>query len=1085
MAEELNLSDKTLDRLSERLAKAMGGSGGGGGGSKSSSGEKGGGGALNQTATFFSDAFSKPLTTAAGGVGVAYTTLRDKMQDGMSTWQDLSKTGVNFGNDIVGMTAAAKGARLDLGEFASVIKNNSTALIGLGGNASKGAENFAKLSKEMADSGVTDQLKMMGMTSKDINEVLAIQLAGQQTVNMNDEKSRAKAIQSATALAFEMDQMSKLTGKTRSEQEEMMKKAQADMQAEAKLRLITMGKSEEEAAAIRDNYYKQQKEAELRGQGQMFKEVFATGTIQSEAAANQVAISGKEAEATMRAARATSVGDSEAATAAAKEARLENSKNMRDVNKLQLAVIGDSTAAGKTQMESMAANNAYYKAEQAVTLQLEREGKLKNITADEKAKLIQEETIKQAKEAQTAKGPGSESTEAMVKLAARVGDAESAMYSKLVVPMNEQVGPALKKFNEGILNSKDKLADGTSVTKVKALETGITKGYADGQNPNDKRTLAERAKEPKDMFSAEGIGKVMGHTAGFAMKEGIVPAMDKIADKVNGIQPNKRAEGAVINNPELAIIGEAGKEYVVPEDKMQTLMQNVKLDGLQSAAKALGGGDKSEGGVNLGEISKTISTTISSAQGSPASQAPAAPMSKNEKFQTADWADATQAEIAEGLEGSKKQLAMWTKDAQAAEQRIAEIKTEGAKRELDTGEQFELAKLEKEKLKNQRALDYHQSTINVLSNLDEYKARLETESKEKTVTASETAAKIAEDLGLKQVELATIASEEQKTVLTNHQKSVLEYAYTDEEGKKMQLENAKKRVEDEKNTIAEKNAEILALEETSSSRELTVREQSKLERLQKEVENKQESLQFREDELAVYSNLDKLKAENEIKTKTTATASTEEQLAVQAEAESRIAQLKADGVDVETESAKAIQVIKSDALNDELAKMSSSAAAVKEEVTKKAEAVVKPKQNPKDMFGDMFGDMLGGKGKELPPFMQTLNAQLKNIKPSEIKKPEENKIAGSTAQAVKKEPSPGKKINPETGEEYTPVPPAAKKDTKPAVGTVEQVGLKDLHTSLEHLNKSMAQLLSYSQQTANAAQAQVKATKGLSSNKFN
>ena len=108
------------------------------------------------------------------------------------------------------------------------------------------------------------------------------------------------------------------------------------------------------------------------------------------------------------------------------------------------------------------------------------------------------------------------------------------------------------------------------------------------------------------------------------------------------------------------------------------------------------------------------------------------------------------------------------------------------------------------------------------------------------------------------------------------------------------------------------------------------------------------------------------------------------------------------------------------------------------------------------------------------------------MKPVSIPTPkEENKIAGNTAQAIKKEPSPGKKINPETGEEYTPVPPAPKKDTKPAVGAVEQVGLKDLHASLEHLNKSMATLISYSEQTASAAQAQVKATKGLSNNKFN
>jgi len=620
MAEELNLSDKTLDRLSERLAKAMGGKGGGG----SSSGGGGSGGASKSSGVIdnatdkLAATFSEPLTTAAGGVGTAYNTLKDTFKDGMSTWQDLSKTGANFGNDIIGMTAAAKGTRLSMDEFASVIKNNSSALIGLGGNAAAGAQNFAKLSKEMADSGVTDQLKMMGMTSKDINEVLAIQLASQQTINMGDEAARKKAIASATALAFEMDQMSKLTGKSRSEQEEIMKKAQADMQAESKIRLLAGGDIVKEGE-LRAEYTRQFKEAELRGQGQMFKEVFATGTIQSELAQSQVAVMGKEAQATIRAANATAAGDSKAATEAAKEARLENSKNMRNANLQALGAMGDSTAAGKAYMESMTANTAYTRAENAVTLELQRKGTLANITADEKAKLIQEEAINQAKEAQTAKGPGAASTEAMVKLEARTKDAASAVYDSLVVPMNQQVGPALKKFNDGILNSADILSNGKTTTKVTALETGIKTGYAAGQNPNDKRTKEERAKEPADYASAEGIGKVIGHTAGFAMKEGIVPALNGIADKLNGIP--KRAEGAVINNPELAIIGEAGKEYVVPEDKMQTLMQNVKLDGLQSAAKALGGGDKAAAGdkagsgINLSSLSKEISTSISSVTG--------------------------------------------------------------------------------------------------------------------------------------------------------------------------------------------------------------------------------------------------------------------------------------------------------------------------------------------------------------------------------------------------------------------------------------------------------------------------------------
>ena len=122
-------------------------------------------------------------------------------------------------------------------------------------------------------------------------------------------------------------------------------------------------------------------------------------------------------------------------------------------------------------------------------------------------------------------------------------------------------------------------------------------------------------------------------------------------------------------------------------------------------------------------------------------------------------------------------------------------------------------------------------------------------------------------------------------------------------------------------------------------------------------------------------------------------------------------------------------------------------------------------------FGSMFG---GGAPGGLPPFLEKINAQIKDAKPAEIKDKEEaNKATPkSTANAVKEE----KKEEPKKQE--------AKKEEKPATGTVAEVSLKDLHASLEHLNKSMTTLLNYSQQTATAAQAQVKATKGLSGNKF-
>ena len=1057
MADEVNLSDKSLDKLAERLSKIKGNSAP----SPSMSGGTGNADKSVSALSVATDALAakmNPLGAASDAVKSAYGTLEGVIKPGLDTWRDMSKVGANFNNDIVGMTGAAKGARLDLSEFADIVKNNAGTFTGLGGSVSKGAQAFATLSKDMADSGVTDQLKQMGMTSKDINDVLAIQLAGQQTINMNDEAAKKRAIASATAMATEMDLMSKLTGKSRAEQEEIMKKAQADMQAEAKLRLITMGKSEEEAAAIRNNYYAQQKEAELRGQGQMFKEVFATGTIQSETAANQVAISGREAQMTMAAARASQEGDSKAATEYAKQARIENSANQRDVNKLQLAVIGDQTAAGKAQMESMTANNAYYRAEQAVSLQLEREGKLKNISEDEKRKLVQDELIAQAKKEQTEKKPGSESTEALVKLGARAQDAESALYNGLVIPLNKDVGPALKKFNEGPLSSAYKDKTGEQTTKVKAAEKEITEGYdrgKTGKTVEGVNSISDAARKNQPGGALENISGSVGETIGFAAGKILIPGLDSIADKLNGLEPKKRAEGGVINNPELAIIGEAGKEYVVPEDKMQTLMQNVKLDGLASAAKALSVGDKGgAGGVNIGEISNLVKTTISSASG-PTGGAASAPMSKNEKFQTADWADATQEEVAKGLEGSKKQLAMWTADAQDAEKKIAEIKSTSAKRQLTTGEQFDLDELEKEKAKNQRAIEYHQSTINVLSNLDEYKARLETESKQKVVSATEEAAKVAEDLGLAQIETVKQSAEEQKTILSEHQQTTLKYAYTDAEGKKMQLENAKNLVDSEKNAIAEKNKQIEEIQASADGRELSNREKSRIERLQKEIEGSKETLSYREQDLEVYANLDKLKAETEIKAKE--------------ETNSDIEKLNAAVTGGTTSTQPNPTTKTEEEQKAEAAKMVEAQNARFEKI--KAEMAQAPAKGIPD-FSSMFGTGGG--------FLEKLNAQIKDAKPVEIKNKEEaNKASPKTTATAVKEDEEKKKAEEAKAKANGAKPAGTVEVAKPA-----EVSLKDLHASLEHLNKSMTTLINYSQQTASAAQAQVKATKGLSSNKF-
>ena len=641
--------DQMRDLLLEQAKVIRGGSSGNSGGS--GGGTASAGSSVFETITGKAASAFNPLTAALGvassavdGIKTAYDTLEKTITPSLSTWRKLSDSGASFSNDIVSMSVAASGSRLTLDEFADVIKKNSGNFNGLGGNAAKGAEQFARLGKELMDSPVNDNLRRLGMTSKDINDVLALQVGMQQSINMDNEQQRKKAIESAVKLATEMDSMAKLTGIGRKEQEENMKKAQADMQVEAKLRVLTMGKSEEESAAIRSGFMTQYNEAQLRGQGQMFKEVFATGTIQSQEAASQVAISGREAQMTMAQAKATAAGDSKAASEYSKQAAVESMKNQNDVNKLNLAIYSSNTDAGKAMKDSMTATSGMYKSEQAVRAKMEKDGLLAGLSEQQKATKVHEETMAQIKREQNnenadgTKKAGSESTDALLKVGRAAGDVESAFMEKMVKPLNEQVGPALNSLANVII-------PGTVTRNKTAAEGGGQEDLGSGAALKKDVQAGKDAANSKKALPKDAIEAIKNseNTSGYflggpARASGQVgqAGMDLVVSAVNGVRDEiakvtRKAEGTTTTGPELAVIGEAGKEHVIPDDKLQTLMQNVKLDGLSKATEALAkikgsGGAKLEmpklempklemPKFDLSGISKSISTSISSVSG--------------------------------------------------------------------------------------------------------------------------------------------------------------------------------------------------------------------------------------------------------------------------------------------------------------------------------------------------------------------------------------------------------------------------------------------------------------------------------------
>ena len=550
------------------------------------------------------------FNTALGGAGKAadavkeaYNKVAPGIEKGLDTWRELSKVGAGFSNDVVGMTAAAFGARMPLQEFAGIIGKNAENMLGFGGTVTRGAEDFAKMSKRMFDEygTQTDQLRQMGYTNKELNEILLMQ-GSIQRGSFKDAQAREKAtIESATKLATEMDEMAKLTGKSREEQMANMKKAQADMQFEAAIRLKTQGMSAEDAKKLEDNARKQYADAQLRGQGQMFKEIFATGQIMSKEAAIQASLNQEQAAATRKQAQVSADAKLSAdqremqANAAAAEGRRAAAADMNNTAKLQQMTLGDAGGAATKALNDAAGAQI----QQVRGLEAIAAANKLNMDTDEgrrEAQRIQNEEIKKSQEGKDADGKAvSGATKAVVNLGARVGDAESAIMNKLVLPLNRDVSPALGRFADRLLGSKSEALPASATKAGQSLpqymESEMEKGRTTDRPKGMLQTAGKMGKE-----AGEGINKVLPRSGG--------TYGDGLTSEAVGSILEITKPGEVVLNPEQQMNMAKGMMDMGAEKAFSGLTDVLPK---QSAAPAMS--------FDLSKISQDINTSVSGGGG--------------------------------------------------------------------------------------------------------------------------------------------------------------------------------------------------------------------------------------------------------------------------------------------------------------------------------------------------------------------------------------------------------------------------------------------------------------------------------------
>jgi hypothetical protein len=167
------------------------------------------------------------LGSAFSLIAVAGKSLVGFFTDSFKAFQDTSRVGASFNNNLIDLRRSAAEAAIPLDEFVEIIKKNSSTFSSLSGTVSEGAKDFGRMAKELRD-GPGEQFLGMGWTLGELNEGLAGYLEIQTRVHKVDLKNSKAVTENTAAYLEELDKLTKITGMSRQAAEEAARKASVD-----------------------------------------------------------------------------------------------------------------------------------------------------------------------------------------------------------------------------------------------------------------------------------------------------------------------------------------------------------------------------------------------------------------------------------------------------------------------------------------------------------------------------------------------------------------------------------------------------------------------------------------------------------------------------------------------------------------------------------------------------------------------------------------------------------------------------------------------------------------------------------------
>jgi hypothetical protein len=339
--------------------------------------------------------------------------------------KDVARSGYTFDQNLGSFAQAVTGARMSLPEFQNFVKENGRALAGLAGTASNSSAVFLKLGKDLTETEAVRNLQATGMGFDEFNKILAISTANRRGADLRSEASQKSVVDSAVAMATEMDNVARLTGISRQEQQ---KAVDAQMKKN-EVEIATMAMDEGERAAF------EAQTASLSKFGPMVQDVFtalSTGGLRTAEDTAKAAAIGPEftrlATELAAANKDTSAGAEERRKAI--QAQMDNEllriANDKDELRNRAALATSGGEFGKQQAQFVVGAKAY-----ATALQnIEKDAIANKITVEEQRKRVEEKFNKEREDAGKGTGaPGSEAASIINRADALIKDASAGVAS--------------------------------------------------------------------------------------------------------------------------------------------------------------------------------------------------------------------------------------------------------------------------------------------------------------------------------------------------------------------------------------------------------------------------------------------------------------------------------------------------------------------------------------------------------------------------------------------------------------------------------------------------------------------------------